>query len=437
MTQEVNPETLAAKQAETLRKQLEFANKVDDSLEFLSKFNTQSITGLNNLITGRTTDLLDLLKLATEDIDKPIFKSLANDMIGVLGSFYISEDALCCLIKNLLMTSDLTDKLMNYNEWVLSLKEQSTVNGLYINADNFKYVVDESSFGVAINVIITIIDIIITFLSLELNDFIFPTLDFIREITEAAIGMLCIAMQEIIFTMRDSGIQFIIDKINETTDRENWAKCFPFMDFMNVLKKYINDYGLAKKLNDLIQSMIGALYWKFKKKEDKELAKNVKLLNMLKYIKAILLKIKEAVFSWEFCAFLNANPDTDGAVNNDPTNPYFKYLQDIINNGNGTNDLNNNDFQIADNDTILQNINDGSQDGNSKGQNSLNVPSNDEIRAFLQNYMGLTADKTDQLLGDGDKQGDGNGTGNSCGNILNPSDITSIFNLIIQQSRIG
>ena len=415
----------------------DFMDWVAASIQMSENISLRGISDFNNFISGKEHDLISMLEMMTNDIDKPVFKSLANDMIGVLGSFYISEDALCCLIKNLLMTAGLTEQLMDYNAWILALREKSTIDGLYINADNFKFVVSETGFAKSIDIIITIIDIIITFITLDLKEIVFPSLDFIREITQAAIGFLCIAMQEIIFTMRDSGIQFIINKITEVTDKENYAKCFPYMDFMSVLKKYINDYGLAKKLSDLIQGFIGDAFNKLKRKFDREMPKNVKLLNMLKYIKTILQKIKDAVFSWEYCAFLNANPDTDGAVNNDPTNPYFKYLQDIVNNGNGTNDLNNNDFQIADNDTILQNINDGSQDGNSKGQNSLNVPSNDEIRAFLQNYMGLTADKTDQLLGDGDKQGDGNGTGNSCGNILNPSDITSIFNLIIQQSRIG
>lgn len=418
----------------------DFKDWVEASIKLSENISLKNVNDFSNFITNKEYDLIDMLEMTTRDIDKPVLKSLANDMIGVLGSFYMSEEALCCLIKNLLMTAGLTDKLLEYNDWIFSLRNNSDIeqiNGLYINEDNFKFVMSETNLAKGIDALIAVIDIIITFLNLDLKDIVFPSLDFIREITEATIGFLCIAIQEIIFTMRDSGIQYIINKINEVTDRENYAKCFPFMDFMSILKKYIHDYGLAKKLSDLIQGFIGDGINKFKKKFDAELPKNVKLIEMLKYIKFILNKIKEAVFSWEYCIFLNQDPDVGGETNANANNPYFKYLQDIINTSPGTNNLNNNNFLIADNDTILQNVEDGSSNSYENGQNSINVPTNDEVRSFLQNYMGLTADRTDQLLGDGDARGTGNGVGNSCGNILSAKDMSSIFELIIQQSRIG
>ena len=110
----------------------------------------KGVTDLTRTIRGAEADGKALLVGLTENIDKPILKSLAKDMLGVLGSFYVDEDALCCLIKNLLMMTggavtfeeyrEAIDKLKrergfentNYDEVRLELKETTLVNKEHI-----------------------------------------------------------------------------------------------------------------------------------------------------------------------------------------------------------------------------------------------------------------------------------------------------------------
>lgn len=413
-----------------------------------TSLNNTSIGGIGNainIVQDQKGDLFDMLEIMTEEIDKPIFKSLANDMIGVFGSFYFSEDMLCCLVKNILITLKLDTKLIEYRKFILEMKAKMDPNitqGLHIDDASISYVISETSYANSIDALIAIIDIVLVFLELELGkDIIFPALDFIREITEATVGFLCIAMQQMLFSLRDQGIEAIIKAIDENTSKSNWAKCLPYMDFISIIKKYIHDYGLLDRLMSLIQGFTADWFRKFEKKIERGLPKNVKLITLLRAIKDMLLKIKNAVISFEYCIFLNDDPAIQAAILNDE-NPYFKYIENVLNagDGRGTNDFMSDGFFVSDNDTILVNSDDGSGDLNSKGQNSIKVPNNDEIRNFLLNYMGLSTDKVDQMLADGGmNSGDGKGTGtaNSCGYIINPSDITYILDQIIEQSRIG
>ncbi len=425
-------------------------SKLENVNSFVQKLsNTTSVQGIDEFsmsISKREVDLMSMLNSLTEDIDKPILKSLANDMIGLFGSFYVDDDALCCLIKNLMIQLGLQSKLEKYNDFINDIAAQQ-LDGVFIDEDNFALVVAETDFGRAIDTTIAIVDIILTFATLDINDLIMPSLDLIRELTEAVTGFICIALQEIIFTIRDSAIDWILQQIDETTSTDSWAKCMPYMDFVAVLKKYIHDYGLTKKLMALMEGFIGNVHSKLSKALKADLAKNVKLIEFLNLVRSILVNIKEAVISWEFCVFLGKEQDFNGYNNGegDSSNPYFNHLKDILNNVNTTSDYGRNDFVFGDDNTILNNkdgASTGTGDGdsnNTNAQNSQRIPPNDELSAFLQNYMNLSSDRTDQVLSDsGLNRGDGSsGTRNSCGNVINESDISNIIDNIINKSRVS
>lgn len=418
--------------------------------------NTAQHTSINNVtqlvgvINDTQYDAIGLLKGMTENIDKPILKSFAADMVDVLSAFYMDETALCCLIKNIMMQLGLTLKYEEYREYLDKIKREKGFS--QTTFENLIFEMKELDFITYLDYTISVIDIVLVFLELDIKDLIMPSLDFIRDISNAAIGFLLIGMQQIIFTLRDGAIAWIIQEIEKNTADVNWAKCLPYMDFLSVLKKYIHDYGLFDKLMNLFQGFMGDKHrdWMNALKSDR--VKNVKLIQFLRWIKSILQQIREAVLSWEFCLFLSDYMDDtrNGDGNND--NPYFNYLADIMANPRGTNDHLRPDFIFGDDNTILNNggnlgnanssfgNNDGNGYGSSKGQNSLKVPANDEVRAFLTGYLGVSGDRADQLLGDGalnTGDGTGSGTANSCGSILNPDDLNNMLDRYIKQSRVG
>jgi len=261
-------------------------------------------------ITDRQTDLVGLLEQMMDKIDTPIFKSLANDMIDILGSFYLDEDALCCLIKNILIQTGLQSQLEEYSKWLTDVRralasdDTTGADGITITEDNFELKVSETLFGRYIDSTISVIDIVLMFLILDIKDFVLPTFDFIREISKAVVGFLLISIQTILFTVRDSAIDWILQEIDDATKSKKWVKCVPYMDLISILKKYIHDYGITKKLMALINSKIGQLFNDMNKKLKDDFPKKVRETAYLKFVRSILVNIKNAVISWDFCVFL-------------------------------------------------------------------------------------------------------------------------------------
>lgn len=407
--------------------------------EATQNVSVKNVADVSKFISGSQYDGFALLKGMTEDIDKPILKSLANDMIGVLGSLYIDEDSLCCLIKNLLMTAGAGISFEEYRTFIKKLqKERGFKQSTF---EDIIFEIKELNFVKFIDYMIATIDITLVFLEFEINDIVFPAMDFIREISEAAAGFVLIAMQEIIFTVRDSAIAWIIDEIENNTNDVNWAKCLPYMDFISIIKKYISDYGILNKLMAMFQGAIGDSFRKWSKARRADLPKKVKLISFLRWIREILVKIRDAVLSWEFCLFIVKQENNDGDNQEDDSNPYFNYLSDILNNPTPTSDHLRPDYIFADDNTILNNEGGVANGDGSKGQNSITTPANDEVKAFLQNYLGLSPDKADQALADANKNtgNDVNGNNNNgqCSNVLNPKDINDILERFIEQSRVG
>lgn len=399
-----------------------------------------SFRGVNDLISMTQESQLDavgLLRKLTNDIDNQSFKALASDMINVLGSFYGSEEVLCCLIKNLLLAAKAGDEIKSWKEKAKEFKEGLTGEEEDLS-EEFSLSVNELGFVKMLDEMIFVVDTIIIFLSLDTEDFIIPTLDFSKLLSEAIVGMIIIAMQEIIFTLRDTAIAWIVDSLSKNVGNQNWVKCLPFMDFVRILRRYIHDYGLLDRLFKLISGHIGAKHKTFMGYQNSDFVNNVKMIEFLKKLRDILIKMKNASLSWEFCVDLNFDFDpqkdkseTESIYDDFITNP--NYSQTTT--GNPEDNLN---IKLGDDNTILTNTGDQILDPNEV--DNFHPPSNSEVNAFLMKFLGLPKDLADQITGmtdntkniQGSLSSDPHSTNNDCGFILSQDDIQSTINEILK-----
>lgn len=411
--------------------------KIGDSL------GNTSFKGVNELIsiTGQAQlDAVGLLRKLTEDVDNQVFKALASDMINVLASFYGSEEVLCCLIKNLFLASKAGNHIKAWKEKMKLFKEGITGEEEDLS-EEYSLSVSDLGFVKVLDEMIFVVDTIIIFLSLDVEDFVIPALDFAKLLSDAVVGMVIIAMQEIIFTLRDTAIAWIVEALSSNVGSESWVKCLPFMDFVRILRRYIHDYGLLDRLFKLISGHIGARFKTFSAYQTSDFINNVKMIEFLKWLRDILVKMKNATISWEFCVDLNFDFDPDL----DKTQIESQY-DDFITNPNYTGVTtgkpeDNLNITLGDDNTILttESILDPNKVGN------FHPPSNSEVNSFLTKFLGLPKDLADQITGmtdntdniQGSLSSDPHRTNNDCGFILSQDDIKSTINSIIKGNGLS
>jgi hypothetical protein len=410
---------------------------------------TTSFKGVNELVSitkQSQTDAVGLLKELTNNVDNQVFKGLANDMINVLGSFYASEEVMCCLIKNLLMVSKAGESIDVWKSKIKQFKENITGEEADLS-EEFTLAVSDLSFVKSIDEIIFVIDAIILFMELDVEDIVLPILDFSKLLSDSIVGMIIIAMQEIVFTLRDTAIAWIIDALTKANGNESWIKCLPFMDFVRILRKYIHDYGLLDRLFKLINGHVGGQFKKFNNYKKKELAENVRMIEFLKWLRDILIKMKNATLSWEFCVDLNFDSDDDQTTTSDAEKEYKTFLGNPLYSDITTGDPSNNlNITLGDDNTILSNT--GTQEdfqGPTGAKDStFRPPSNDEVNAFLVNQMGISKDLADQLTGatnntdniQGSLSDDPRKTNNDCGYVLSSDDLKNTIKDIIKSNGL-
>lgn len=173
------------------------------------------------------------------------------------------------------------------------------------------------------------------------------------------------------------------------------------MDFVKILRKYIHDYGMLDKLFKMIKGFIGSKHAKFSSYLQGDLVENVRLLEFLKWLRGILIQIKNAAINWELCfdadQGLEVMPSgvTDSIydTNNLDDNtglPKPKGYGRINDNLNST---------LGDDNTILRNTADNMSEVPFPNAGEYRPPSNDEIRNFLKSNLGMSDDLADQLTG--------------------------------------
>ena len=410
---------------------------------FASNMGNTSFNGVEQLVNIANDAQLDgigYLRKLTTDVDNPVFKNLANDLINILGSFYASEEVLCCLIKNLLITVKAGGAIDSAKKKIIDMEKQ-ILDG---KIEDSNLSVSDFDFVSTIDELIFIIDTIISFMQLEISDFVLPNLDFAKLISDTVVGMVVISMQEIVFTLRDASIAWIIDALSRRVGDNAWAKCLPFMDFTRILKRYVHDYGMLERLFNMISGVVGAKHAKMASYVENSFPRNVKEVEFLKWLRDILIKMKSASISWEFCVDLNF----DASHDNEDISEGQQNLTDFLSQNNlkdiTTGDPDNNiKTTLGDNNTILTNaeINQGQSQPDQVG--IFAPPSDSEVNGFLTKHLGLSKDQADQLTGftsrdnvQGTLSDNPTTTNNDCGYTLTRSDVDKTIREILKSQGI-
>ena len=397
-----------------------------------SRASAISIENLSGIIRVAPDAFLD--RMITQ-IDTPILKDLMTDMSNLLSSMYGSPEVLCCLIKNIFLSVAGANDLENYRTLQELLRgDPSSVTDEELDSLN---PFNSSSVAGSIDSLIFIIDAIIIFLEMDLQDFVIPTLDFSSMMMESIVSALVMILQEIIFTLRDTAINWILQTVQDNLGESPALKCIPFMDLIRFIRKYLHDYGLTGKFFNWFKKLIDGfisnrkLHWQ--QVVEKETMDKAWAIDFLKSLRSLLVSLKDATLDISMCIDIDDQlPDqgtTDAEVREGEGFGLFTGMPGEHNNDNGS--INNLNAIVADNGTILK---DSSGAATGAGNPSrYKAPSSSEINAFLQKQLGLPADLANQLSGLTSSLDNIQGTlsdnpsiaGRDCGYVLDSQELAS------------
>lgn len=437
-------------------KQSDIKDKISNIADNLGPVGMNGVEDFISFVTKSQLDGIGFLKNLSNKVDIPVLQPLMNDLINVLGSFYTSEEVLCCLIKNLIMTTKIGEHIeaakAKIQEELDQLKQKEDYdptkpldfNNLSVGeySRGFFLSVTDLGFVNTIDQLIFIIDTIMAFMAFQVNDLVLPNLDFAKLISDSIVGMLIVAMQEIVFTLRDTAIAWVVDGLVANVGNKEWIKCFPFMNLVGILREYIHDYGMLDRLFKLIEGYIGGKHKKWSTFMEQKFPKHVKDLEFLKWLRSVLVKLKEAAIGWEFCIDLNLDGNDMGEQSDTQVqqgkNDLDKNNKKKIT-GNPDNNINT---TLGDNNTILIN-GDIENQFNKNKIGDFSPPSNSEVNAFLVNHMGISKDLADQLTGltgrdnvQGTLSSDPHKTNNDCGFVLSQTDLDAQIRKILRSNGL-
>lgn len=261
----------------------------------------QFSTGVNNVFNAIDhPDILKILstpgkelkkrsKLLSEmvnNLNRPILKVMANDMISVMVSWLDDPQILCCLIQGIWSA---------YVARNVKLNESSTIK------------LADSDFGKFLDHMISFLDFIIIFLTQDIKRITFFIPDFVSEIMTAIIGAILLLIQETAFALRNSVLSVIFEWIDSWDSEKVWSKCLPLKQMINVLKKYIHDYGLLADIFEKIKGYVSGLRSKFEPLS-KTLVPNIKDLEFLYWLRDLFVKLKRATLNFDLCVDYEFTP---------------------------------------------------------------------------------------------------------------------------------
>lgn len=319
---------------------------------------------------------IDLLKSMVDDLNKPILKSLCNDMISTMISWLEDPQVLCCLIQGI------------WASYIAKNLKLDTSTRLSLN---------DSDFGKFLDKLIAFVDFIIIFLTQDIKKLVIFIPDLIKEVMDAVMGMVLLLIQETLFALRDSVLAVIFNWIDSWDTEKVWAKCLPLKQFINILKKYINDYGILADIFTKIKSYTSSLRIKFGEYQ-KELVPNIKDLEFLYWLRDLLIKLKQATLSFDLCVDYDFIPTTTINSNSKNSTVGETYITDI-NNKTGDNSslssLNNQQgYTIGADGTIL--VNRDKQTSNTG--NWIPKLSNSFLREFIHKQYNIPYDVIDNTI---------------------------------------
>ena len=342
-----------------------FSKGIEDFLDKVGKHSIQDVLNAGRtVLRKKPINSTEMLNRLVNEIDTPILQEMASDVVTVMTSWFEDPQVLCCLIQGILGL-----------RW-------ATTNKLSEDTDFLEW----------IDIVIAFIDLIIVFLTSGLKSLILFIPDLIKEIMTAVIGAILMILQTTLFALRDSLINEILEAIDSDALEDHiWAKCLPLVQLIEILKKYIHDYGMLARLFNLINGFIGKLFGVFDELRSKDFPANVKDLEFLYWFRDLLLKLKDATINFELCYL----PQFDEVGSDTPivTGVVPPGVTAGLGKGNKPNS-NSNDIQgvtVAADGTILQ-------DTAGLKANSIPLLTNSSIRGFLNKYYGYPLDVVDGLI---------------------------------------
>jgi hypothetical protein len=341
-----------------------------------------SIQDVLNLATTKlgTTEGVQLRPILTEmvnNVDRPLLKNMALDVVTVMSNWFEDPQVLCCLIQGLYTIFDVSR----------TGKQQGDYN------------LANTEFGEMLDVFIAFIDVIIALLTNNVRKLAITIPDFISEIMNGVIGAVLLVLQEVLFAIRDSLIKIIIDEINYRDDQVDnwWTKCLPLAQLFEIMRKYVSDYGLFATLFEKLKGMIGQMVGLATFYKGLDFPQNIKDIEFLYWFRDLLVKLKQASISFDLCFLpptaatatdgdqrVSGIPPDGGGGGPDPLDTGYS----VVGRSNPS------DIQgitVTPDGTILQ-------DKAALRKGTTSVLTNSSVRGFLNKYYGYPLDVVDSII---------------------------------------
>lgn len=350
----------------------DYSKNLDKILDMIAQTpgSVQEVLSLGrSLLKKQDVQIRPLLTEMVNNVDRPLLKQMAQDVVTVMSNWFEDPQTLCCLIQGIFALAGTTR-----DGWKLS----------------------ETDFGKWLDIIIAFVDIVIVILSSGLKKLAIMIPDFIKEIMNGVIGAILLVLQEILFTIRDSLINELLEAFDSTAKTDQiWAKCLPLMELIEILRKYISDYGLFAELFEKIKGYIGNIVGDFGYLKAFDFPKNIKDIEFLYWFRELLLKLKQAALSFDLC-FLPQSEAPGGVLAQVPNSVSTLAQTDSIKDIGGLSkgNVNPDEIQgitIAPDRTILD-------DKDRLKKNSVPLLTNSSTRGFLHKYYGYPYAVIDTLI---------------------------------------
>lgn len=357
-----------------------------------------SLGSLYSQTAGRTDagaflrERATILRGLVNEIDRPILKGLATEMLSTMAGWFEDPEVLCCLINAI---------------WVSFESTQDIQPGL-----DYELNIADTEFGDFLDKIIAFIDLIIAFLTQDLKKIVAFIPDFIKELFGALMGAILLLLQETLYVIRDSALQSILDWIDESTEGDQlWSGCLPMQQFLGIIKKYVSDYGLFGELMEKIRGYVSGQKSAWLNKT-MNLVPNARDLEFLYWLRDLLIKLKQAVINFELCIEYAYIPDNNYSNDNsdqlatdnstlvtDPDNianqdiPASQKVPLIIGDDGKTVLISNKDTRIKEDELQID-----PSTGQPINGTYISRLSNDSIVNFIKNNYGFSSDVVEQSL---------------------------------------
>lgn len=318
-----------------------------------------------------------LLQLEVDELNNKILYQLADDMISTLTTWLEDPEVLCCLVHAI---------------WDGFFRKSN---------EEFELGIANTSFANFLDDIITVVDIILAFVTNDIKEsFEFVMEDIIKIFMDTILGATLTVVQEISGALRDTFLNMVFNWIDDFDTEETWTECLPMKELINVIKKYIHDYGILSEIFEKVQAYIGASSNKWKK--SMEAPVKTKDLEFLYWFRDLLVKLKRSVVNFDFCVNYQYVPTNGDNVSGNVNNASNERITSIekINNPDIARQSSSSPHQgytIESDGTILVNKD------KLKDDNGMWIPrvSNSFIRDFLHDEYNMSYQAIDNIINTG------------------------------------